>query len=41
MKIRGLLIATVVLAALAGTLYWSDHRKSSAEAAKPQPTPLR
>jgi hypothetical protein len=35
MKIRGLLIATVVLAALAGFLYWSDHHKSSAEAAKP------
>jgi hypothetical protein len=35
MKIRGLLVATVVLAALAGVLYWSDHRKSSAEAAKP------
>jgi Domain of unknown function (DUF4340) len=35
MKIRGLLIAAIVLAALAGVLYWSDHRKSSAEAAKP------
>jgi len=35
MKIRGLLIATLVFAALAGVLYWSDHRKSSAEAAKP------
>lgn len=35
MKIRGLLIATIVFAALAGVLYWSDHRKSSAEAAKP------
>ena len=35
MKIRGLLIATVVFAALAGILYWSDHHKSSAEAAKP------
>lgn len=35
MKFRGLLIATVVLAALVGTLYWSDHRKPSAEAAKP------
>jgi len=34
MRIRGLLIATVVFAALAGILYWSDHRKSSAEAAK-------
>ena len=35
MRIRGLLIATVVFAALAGILYWSDHRKSTAEAAKP------
>ncbi len=35
MKIRGLLIASVVFAALAGILYWSDHRKTSAEAAKP------
>jgi len=35
MKIRGLLIATVIFAALAGTLYWSDHRKTGAEAAKP------
>jgi len=35
MRIRGLLVATVVFAALAGLLYWSDHRKSSAEAAKP------
>jgi hypothetical protein len=33
MKIRGLLVATVVFAVLAGVLYWSDHRKSSAEAA--------
>jgi hypothetical protein len=35
MKIRGLLVATVVFAALAGVLYWSDHHKPSAEAAKP------
>jgi hypothetical protein len=35
MKIRGLLVATAVLAVLAGLLYWSDHRKPSAEAAKP------
>ena len=35
MKIRGLLVATVVFAVLAGVLYWSDHRKASAEAAKP------
>jgi hypothetical protein len=36
MKIRGLLIATIVFVALTGTLYWSDHRKPSAEAAKPE-----
>lgn len=35
MKIRGLLIAIVIFAALAGVLYWSDHRKPSAEAAQP------
>lgn len=35
MKIRGLLIAAIVFAVLAGILYWSDHRKSTAEAAKP------
>ena len=35
MKFRGLLVATLVCAALAGVLYWSDHRKPSAEAAKP------
>ena len=35
MKIRGLLIATIVFVALAGALYWSDHHKPSAEAAKP------
>jgi len=35
MKIHGLLIATLVFAGLAGLLYWSDHRKPTAEAAKP------
>ena len=30
MKGRGLLVAAIVLAALAGTLYWSNHRKPSA-----------
>lgn len=35
MKIRGLLVATGILAVLAGVLYWSDHHKPSAEAAKP------
>ena len=27
MKFRGLLVAAIVLAALTGTLYWSNHRK--------------
>jgi uncharacterized protein DUF4340 len=27
MKSRGLLVATIILAALGGTLYWSNHRK--------------
>ena len=35
MKIRGLLVATTAFAILAGLLYWSDHRKPSAEAANP------
>jgi len=35
MKIRSLLIATLVFAGLAGFLYWSDHHKSSAQTAKP------
>jgi len=35
MKIRGLLIATGILAVLAGVLYWSEYHKPSAEAAKP------
>lgn len=35
MKIRGLVVSAIVFAALAGVLYWSDHRKPSAEAAKP------
>jgi uncharacterized protein DUF4340 len=30
MKTRGLLIAAIVLAALSGTLYWSNHRKPAA-----------
>lgn len=30
MKGKGLLVAAIVLAALAGTLYWSNHRKPSA-----------
>jgi len=27
MKLRGLIIAIVVLAGLTGTLYWSNHHK--------------
>jgi len=34
MKSRGLLVATIVLAALGGTLYWSNHRKPEDTAAK-------
>jgi hypothetical protein len=31
MKMRQLLVATIVLAALAGTLYWSNHRKPATD----------
>jgi hypothetical protein len=43
MKLRNLLIAAVVLAALSGVLYWSNHRKpSEASSATPSPdTPAR
>lgn len=34
MKLRNLILATVVLLALAGTLYWSDHKKSNEESSK-------
>ena len=34
MKIRSLIVATLVLVALAGTLYWSEHRKPAAETAQ-------
>ena len=34
MKVRGLLVALIVLAALGGALYWSN-RKQKADAAKP------
>lgn len=34
MKFRNLILATLVLAALAGTLYWSDHRKGGEDTAK-------
>ena len=40
MKFRGLIVAVVVLAALAGVLYWSQHRKPPAEnATVPAATP--
>jgi Domain of unknown function (DUF4340) len=38
MKIRGLLIAVLVLLVLGGTLYWSDHHKA-ADATKPFDAP--
>jgi hypothetical protein len=38
MKIRGLLIAVLVLLVLRGTLYWSDHHKA-ADATKPVDAP--
>ena len=34
MKIHGLLIAIIVLAALTGTLYWSEHHKSAENSAQ-------
>lgn len=34
MKSRGLLVATIILAALGGTLYWSNHRKPEDTTAK-------
>ena len=43
MKLHGLMIAAVVLAALSGTLYWSNHHKeadsvaSTASSAPPAP----
>ncbi|PYU81111.1 MAG: hypothetical protein DMG50_17435 [Acidobacteria bacterium] len=40
MKIQGLLIAAIVLVALSGTLYWSNHRKpADAEAKASADTP--
>jgi Domain of unknown function (DUF4340) len=38
MKMRRLLVATVVLAALAGTLYWSNHRKPAADSVSASPS---
>src|SRR5579863_4254801 len=34
MKIRGLMVASLVLFILAGTLYWSNHHKPAEDAAK-------
>jgi uncharacterized protein DUF4340 len=34
MKVRGLIVATAVLAALSGALYWSNHRKPADDTAK-------
>jgi uncharacterized protein DUF4340 len=35
MKLRSLILATIVLLALIGALYWSNHRKPTDEALKP------
>jgi hypothetical protein len=34
MKLRGLIIAALILAALTGTLYWSNHHKPAEDASK-------
>jgi hypothetical protein len=34
MKLRGLVVAAILLAALSGTLYWSNHRKTSVSSVK-------
>ena len=39
MKIRSLMVAAIVLAALVGVLYWSGHRKPEAETAASASTP--
>ncbi len=38
MKMRQLLVATIVLAALGATLYWSNHRKPASDAAAASPS---
>jgi hypothetical protein len=38
MKMRQLLVATIVLAALAGTLYWSNHRKPATDSVSASPS---
>src|SRR5579863_6687330 len=37
MKMRQLVVATVVLAALAATLYWPNHRKAASDSAAASP----
>ncbi len=37
MKFRGLIVAAILLAALAGTLYWSNHHKSTAKSSSDIP----
>jgi uncharacterized protein DUF4340 len=39
MKGRGLLVAAIVLAALSGTLYWSNHRKAAPSSVSSSSTP--
>jgi Domain of unknown function (DUF4340) len=38
LKMRQLMVATAVLAALAAGLYWSNHRKTAADSAVPTPS---
>src|SRR5580765_5137668 len=38
MKMRQLLVATAVLAALAATLYWSNHRKATSDSVTAAPS---
>lgn len=38
MKMRQLLVATIVLAALAATLYWSNHRKPATDSVSASPS---
>ncbi len=40
MNFRGLIIAVVVLGALAGVLYWSQHRKPPEAAVPASTTPV-
>ena len=38
MKMRQLMVATIVLAVLAGTLYWSNHRKPASDSVTAAPS---